>query len=302
MTLTSAQNTEILEVINILLTSTGSKPKRQLAAMFLELIDRKDWPDYYETLLEMEWKKRPSLPAVRSSPPPSSGQKVHNVAEEEESSEESEPSSAPIPAPAPTPATIAAPTPSTATIPPRAVTPATQSTPIPVASTSTNQPVYAKPVHILPKSRLSPEMDVDILSEDGMGFNAPSSVPRDQESEEIVKQLERGLPPWPGFSEEGWSENVGQERLLEILQALKSFKDVAGNRVAAAVESVPEESTIPHLSYTTPLSFKSIENRLRSKGYQNSKEFDQEMARFFEKARRWHTSNLELYGRVLLLQ
>ena len=85
-------------------------------------------------------------------------------------------------------------------------------------------------------------MDVDILSEDG-GHDVPAPNLRDQESEEIVKQLEKGLPPWPGFGEEGWSEQVSlvsfdcfgfeqqfikqlQDHLVEVLQAVKSYKDV----------------------------------------------------------------------------
>ncbi|KAG6902000.1 hypothetical protein C0995_005800 [Termitomyces sp. Mi166 len=364
MPITPAQNVAILEIINSILTATVAKGKRQLAGMFLELVNRTDWPQYYEIipeprclngiksgvekgrykeatdvyndlllvfwnalfyneptsliasdaktlklLLDTEWKKKSILPPTRSSPPPSSAQKVHKVVEEEESSTAST-SDAPTPAPAPAPA----PTPT-----PRVVTPAARSTPVPTASTSIAQSTYAKPVPIRPKSRLSPDMDVDIISEDGGGHDVPAAIPRDQESEDIVKQLEKGLPPWPGFGEEGWSEDVSQvnpsalnfgsklihhsqERLVEILQAVKSYKDVIGNRLATALEAVPEESTIPHLSVNSPLSLKAIENRLRSKSYQTSKEFDQDMARLFEKARRWHKTSTEPYGRTLLLQ
>jgi hypothetical protein len=35
------------EVINAILTTTGQR-KRQVAAMFLDLVDRTDWPQYYE--------------------------------------------------------------------------------------------------------------------------------------------------------------------------------------------------------------------------------------------------------------
>ncbi|KAH0590018.1 Chromatin structure-remodeling complex subunit rsc1 [Termitomyces sp. J132] len=349
MPITAAQSAAILEVINIILAATTTKGKRHLAGMFLELVDRTDWPQYYEiipeprclngiksgvekgrykeatdvytdlslvfwnalfyneptsqigsdaktlkALLETEWKKKSILPFTRSSPPPSSAQKVHKVVEDEESSATTT-SAAPTPAPAPTPVPVPAPAPA----PPRLVTPA-QNTSVSTA-TSTSQPTYAKPVPIRPKSRLSPDMDVDIMSEDG-GHDVPAAVPRDQESEEIVKQLEKGLPPWPGFGKEGWSEEVNMEQLVEILQAVKSYKDVIGNRLATALETVPEEATIPHLSYNSPLSFKAIENRLRSQGYLTSQEFDQDMARLFEKARRWHKTSPEPYGRTLLLQ
>ena len=37
------------------------------------------------------------------------------------------------------------------------------------------------------------------------------------------------------------------------------MKTCSGNRLAAALESVPEETSSPHLPFTTPLSLKSIE-------------------------------------------
>ncbi|KAG6828415.1 hypothetical protein H0H92_008079 [Tricholoma furcatifolium] len=317
--------------------ATATKGKRQLAGMFLDLVDRNDWPQYYEiipeprclnaiksgvekgrykdvldvytdlslvfwnaiyynepasqiandaqtlkTLLETEWKKKGVFPPPRTSPPPSSAQKVHKVVEEEESSVAST-SAAPTPAFVPTPAPAV----------PRVVAQA-RSTPIPTASTSTNPP-HTKPVPILPRSQPSPEMDVDIMSEAG---EAPAATHRDPESEEIVKQLEKGLPSWPGPGEEGWLEGVSQfssqERLSEVLHAIKSYKDAIGNRPATALEAIPDDSTtIPHLSFTT---------RLRSKSYESSREFDREMARLFEKARRYHKPGTESYGRVLLLQ
>ncbi|KAG6910616.1 hypothetical protein DXG01_009125 [Tephrocybe rancida] len=347
MTITSAQSAAIMEIINSILLMTVTKGKRLLAAMFLELVDRADWPEYYElipeprclnaiksgvekgrykdavdvytdlslvfwnalfynepasqialdaktlkTLLETEWQKKSNiLPPTRTSPPPSSAQKVHKTVEEEESSVASTSSPLSTLPPLPTPAPVP---------PVCVVTPAVRHTPTPAASTSTSH--HIKPVPIRPRSRLSPEMDVDILSDDGQNANVPVAIHRDQESEEIVEQLEKGLPRWPGLGEEGWSEDASQERLVEVLLAIKSYKDVIGNRPATVLEAVPEESTVPYLSYTSPLSLKAIENRLRAKNYQSSKEFDQEMARLFEKARRWYRANLESYGRTLLLQ
>ncbi|KAG6854196.1 hypothetical protein C0991_009509 [Blastosporella zonata] len=350
MTITPSQSAAILEIINSIFAVTG-KGKRQLAAMFLELVDRTTWPEYYEiipeprclntiktgvekgrykdatdvytdlslvfwnalfyneptsqigidakhlkTLLETEWKKKSILPTTRTSPPPSSAQKVHKTVEEEESSVASTSSSVPTPAIVPPPP---APVP---TLAPRVVTPAPRRTPAPTPIASTSHVTHSKHVPIRPRSQLSPEMDVDIMSEDGLGNDVPVAIHRDHESEEIVKQLEKGLPRWPGLGEEGWSDSVSQQRLFEVLHAVKNFKDVIGNRPAAVLEAVPDDSTVPYLSYTSPLSLKAIENRLRSKSYQTSKEFDQEMARLFEKARRYHKANLESYGRILLLQ
>jgi hypothetical protein len=48
MTFTAAQKAGVEDIINILCTATPPRGKRQLAAMFLELVDRTDWPQYYE--------------------------------------------------------------------------------------------------------------------------------------------------------------------------------------------------------------------------------------------------------------
>ena len=52
MPITHAQSTAILEVINIILAAMSTKGKRQLAGMFLELVDRTDWPQYYEVRVD----------------------------------------------------------------------------------------------------------------------------------------------------------------------------------------------------------------------------------------------------------
>ena len=50
---------------------------------------------------------------------------------------------------------------------------------------------------------MSPEYDAQ-----GNDGATGHDVERDPESEEIVKQLEKGLPQWPGFGEEGWMQEV----------------------------------------------------------------------------------------------
>jgi chromatin structure-remodeling complex subunit RSC1/2 len=48
MTITAAQTATILEVLSSITSATAPRGKRQLAGMFLELVDRTDWPQYYE--------------------------------------------------------------------------------------------------------------------------------------------------------------------------------------------------------------------------------------------------------------
>ena len=50
MPITSAQKAAIEEIINVLVSTTPARGKRQLSALFMELVDRADWPEYYEVL------------------------------------------------------------------------------------------------------------------------------------------------------------------------------------------------------------------------------------------------------------
>ncbi|PPQ69200.1 hypothetical protein CVT26_003640 [Gymnopilus dilepis] len=370
MPITPAQKTAIEEVIAAILVATAPRGKRQLAAIFMDLVDRTEWPEYYEiipeprclkniqagvakgrykeatdvytdlslvfwnalfynesgsqialdaetlkTILETEWRKRPVLPAVRSSPPPSSAQKVHGTVNDSDPEPQKEPkkeppSTATTPAP-PTPA-VPAPTqlPAPAAPAARIITPApAHATPQPTASTSASgSNALNKPVPIRPKSahQPTPEVEIDVVTADSdeQELDAMTSqVERDPQSEEIVKQLEKGLPRFPGFGEEGWMADVNPERYSDIVHALKTHKDIIGNRLAVCLESVPEESPPSlHLSSTAPISLKQIETRARHKMYKTAKDFDLDMARLFEKARRWHDPGTEAYGRTLLLQ
>lgn len=50
MPITSVQKTAIEEIIDVLVATTPARGKRQLAAMFMDLVDRAGWPEYYEVL------------------------------------------------------------------------------------------------------------------------------------------------------------------------------------------------------------------------------------------------------------
>lgn len=153
----------------------------------------------FQNVLEAEWKKHSILPVPRSSPPPSSAQKVHKVAVG--------PTTLPEPTPVPVAAAPAPPPARTAT--PTITTPAA---PIPVtpANSSTANYIYTKPVPIRPRSAqyISTEMEVDIISDADGGDEMSTIIERDPENEEIVRQLEKGLPRWTGFGEEGWRQDV----------------------------------------------------------------------------------------------
>lgn len=48
MTLSSAQKSAVEEVLDAIVSTTAPRGKRHISAMFMELVDRADWPQYYE--------------------------------------------------------------------------------------------------------------------------------------------------------------------------------------------------------------------------------------------------------------
>ncbi|KAG2147502.1 hypothetical protein DEU56DRAFT_909485 [Suillus clintonianus] len=52
MTISAAQKTAIEEVIEILVATTPARGKRQLSQLFMDLVDRTEWPEYYEVIPE----------------------------------------------------------------------------------------------------------------------------------------------------------------------------------------------------------------------------------------------------------
>ncbi|GBE78547.1 hypothetical protein SCP_0114360 [Sparassis crispa] len=334
MPITAPQKHEIDDVINVLFNASSARGKRRLADMFLELVDRQSWPEYYEVIpeprcldgikatleknkykdplnvyndlnlvflnalyyneessqiskdartlkamLDNEWKQRSILPTPRESPPPSSAQKTHKSA------------TAAASAPAPV-----------ATAAPLAKTQPAQHASIAVAAPAAAP--QAVQVTVAPKSperQQTPDMDVDVG-----GTPEPEGVAidtaRDGESEEIVSQLEKGLPRWEGFGDVGWAEGLDPERQLDIVRAISKHVDANGTRLAASLDALPEESSIPELSFNFPLSLSLIENRTLMKYYKSSKDFDKEMSQLFLKARRWFEPGSEAYGNILVLQ
>ena len=51
MTITAAQKAAIEEVIEIITAATPSRGKRLLSQLFMTLVDRTEWPEYYEVFL-----------------------------------------------------------------------------------------------------------------------------------------------------------------------------------------------------------------------------------------------------------
>ena len=120
-------------------------------------------------MLETEWTKRTVLPRLRTSPPPSSAQKVHAVASE----------------------------PKNTTLPPPPVTPAR-------TVTSAGQASSIQQHAVDPDTDITTH-DSDGQEDDDEGA---AQTDRDPQSDEIIKQLEKEIPGRPGFGQEGWMDQV----------------------------------------------------------------------------------------------
>ncbi|PCH33194.1 hypothetical protein WOLCODRAFT_93094 [Wolfiporia cocos MD-104 SS10] len=324
MPITASQKLEVDDAIKALLSATSRNSKRRIADMFLELPDRESWPEYYEVipeprclhgiqadlaknkykdardvfkdlelvflnalyyneeasqiakdaatlkvLLETEWKQRSSLPLPDPSPSARSALKAHAATSAADSSP-----AAKLPQPKAAAATRS------------------QAQAAPASSSTAAQS---------PERQPSPDMEVDVGGTPEPEGAAMEMV-RDGESDEIVRQLEKGLPRWEGFGDFGWMEEVSRERRVEIVQGIAEYKDANGVRLATSLEAVPEESSIPELPFNSPLSLALIQSRVHSDYYGSSKAFDTELSQLFLKARRWYEPTTEAYGNVLVLQ
>ncbi|THH06660.1 hypothetical protein EW145_g3937 [Phellinidium pouzarii] len=240
-------------------------------------------------LLETEWKKHTVLPTPPTTLPSASLQKsAPKPSQSVASSSKNQ-----IQTPAPKAAS------------PLKLLKAVATAPLPVSVLSQRVSVPQ------PQPQPSQDMEVDIDVGGNLSDNEPEpdsfayaeNMARAAESDEIVRQLERGLPRWEGYGENGWTSGLDMDRCAEITHAIKSHKDiVSNNRVASVLDAIPEDVSIKNLSFTHPLSLKIIEIKARTREYTTSKEFELDMMRLFEKGRRWYDIGGDPYGDVLLLQ
>jgi hypothetical protein len=63
MAITAAQKAALEEIIQVLTTMKSPRKKRVLSEMFLELVNRAEWPEYYEV-----WPRNVCTPRLRISP------------------------------------------------------------------------------------------------------------------------------------------------------------------------------------------------------------------------------------------
>nr|KIR45973.1 chromatin structure-remodeling complex subunit RSC1/2 [Cryptococcus bacillisporus CA1280] len=152
-------------------------------------------------------------------------------------------------------------------------------------------------------------------------------APRDAD-QAIIAARDATLPKWEGPKEvlpgnpspggipgSGWfgegtadyERNIGgpeqwSHKIREVLGALEGYRDHSGQRLAEVLDILPEVVDIPYLSFNHPLSFARINAIADASRYPSLRDFDMDMVRLFEKARRWFHDGSEEYGRVLVLQ
>ncbi|KIR97188.1 chromatin structure-remodeling complex subunit RSC1/2 [Cryptococcus deuterogattii 2001/935-1] len=198
-------------------------------------------------------------------------------------------------------------------------------------SASLNRPALSPPSH---RSRptASPSITLTLNQAYSTGQSTTVSdrtrmAPRDAD-QAIIAARDATLPKWEGPKEvlpgnpapggipgSGWfgegaadyERNIGgpeqwSHKIREVLRAVEGYRDYSGQRLAEVLDILPEVVDIPYLSFNHPLSFARINAIADASRYPSLRDFDMDMVRLFEKARRWFHDGSEEYGRVLVLQ
>ena len=218
------KDAETLKVMSLpsLAFSSWPQPSSRLVFCFVFLT---------QSAFENEWRARTVLPAPsRTSPPPTSPQKVHSQL----ASQQPQPESVVTPAPPPVTLVASVNSATTAQQPPTRInTPLapTVSSPVPQQATTPasnmQQQQQQQQQPGSPPRMSSPDMDVDVGGTPEPENMGADDMARDGESDLVVQQLERGLPRWEGFGDFRWlKETEGSEdRWLELVLAIKGHKD-----------------------------------------------------------------------------
>jgi chromatin structure-remodeling complex subunit RSC1/2 len=112
---------------------------------------------------------------------------------------------------------------------------------------------------------------------------------------------------WWGEGSPEYERRVGGQaswkgRIKVVAEAIEAYKDPTGVRLAETLAQIPEAAQIPYLPSATQLPWLTILQRARSGGYSTLLDFDKDMTRLFDKARRWFRDQPAQFGAVLTLQ
>lgn len=134
---------------------------------------------------------------------------------------------------------------------------------------------------------------------------------------QVISSLEAHLPQWPGpqpviagpSAIEGvpgsgwWGEGAPDYQksagpIHARMKAVIGAIDAHGTDVL----NLPPVTTIPYLSFASPLSYPSVRINANAGRYKSLRDLDLDMSRLFEKARRFHPLQSTQYGKVIVLQ
>jgi len=191
----------------------------------------------------------------------------------------------PSPVPTPAPAPVAAPTPSPAPAP----------APLP------QHPPAAPPAPIALPSAAGPSAQV--LADRAVITALDTVLPRWQGPEAVLPG-----PPIEGIPGSGWwgeadhVANAGpSDRMRSVLNTLEHYRH-DNVRLAEVFDLIPPVAAIPYLSFNGPVTFSSIKINANANRYRTLRDVDIDMARLFEKARRFFPEGSSNYGKVFILQ
>ncbi|KAF7311591.1 hypothetical protein MKEN_01061800 [Mycena kentingensis (nom. inval.)] len=322
MTIGALQKQHIFDILDGITSATGSPRKRQLAGMFLEIVDRNSYPEYYDVIpaprsldqirqnLEKNKYKQPvdayndiSLVFWNAIYYNEEGSQITRDATilktmlQNEWKARNLPPGRESPPPnsaqkryavAPEPEEDEDDEPSSSADPPiHAPTPVSAAV-VASGTTAEVKPTVAATAPVAPVLVAPQDSDTE---DEAIVPEPPNSGPSDIQ---LLRHLERGLPKFVGdtSAEGGWMEDVKHERHLEIMQTLKAYKDASGAKLSAVLEpGMPEEKL--------GITFKLLDSRSRSKTYYtSSRQFDLDIAKLLESGRRFYLEKADTLAGV----
>ncbi|KAG2134592.1 uncharacterized protein EDB93DRAFT_842565 [Suillus bovinus] len=263
MTITPAQKSAIEEVIEIIVATTPARGKRQLSELFMDLVDRSEWPEYYEVIPEPR-----CINAIKSSVERNRYKDASNaytdlslvfwnalfynepdsqIATDAQTlktvleTEWQKRSILPVPRHSPPPSSAQKVHGTAPAAPPQSfvIQPSTSTT----TKLRTTAPTPAVPPASESQTTKSTPLKAPVAAEERVG-----------DSEAIGRQLEKNIPRWQGVGELGISE-VNKDRLVEIVHSPpkththednrdRTMLTAAGNlTVPPIVDKLPPETT-----------------------------------------------------------
>jgi chromatin structure-remodeling complex subunit RSC1/2 len=104
-------------------------------------------------------------------------------------------------------------------------------------------------------------------------------------------------PPIEGIPGSGWWGEAG-----ERAQSMSTVMSIINAYDGDVLDKVPVNANIPFLSFSQPIAYGAIRSNAMANRYRSLRDLDLDMARLFEKARRFYAEQTVNYGRVLVLQ